>query len=443
MASPVQVERDAVTFVDDHRDALIDFAAALVAAPSPNPPGDERLVVDVACRELETLGLPAPTIRGRRSERPNVVCRLDGARPGKVLILNAHLDTKPVGKLAEWETDPFEPTIRDGELFGLGATDMKGAAAAIVYAAASMLPHRDDLGGSVLLVLSADEEAGGSDGAEFLVRECGLAADAALIGEPSGIDRPWERLYLGTRGLCNARVRVFGSQLHAGLADAVPAVNAAVKLAQLIIRFEERFEAHYRSRVPKAGALAVTPGVLVQGGVAPGVLPPWVEFLLDLRVPPGTAFEEVEAALNDFLLDAKRDDPSLDAKLTFEPPPLGWRQPLEISPDSPIVAALIEVSEEVLGFLPEFGIFPAWTDSLSFQGLGGIPTVPAFGPGLLGAAHKPNEYVPLDSILAASKIYALCALRFLSKGEEPSGSRRDQAGLGGGEERSRMRRPEK
>ena len=90
----------------------------------------------------------------------------------------------------------------------------------------------------------------------------------------------------------------------------------------------------------------------------------------------------------------------------------GIRRPRS-GPDEPIVGALREAAELVLGEEPELGAFPGATDATHFQLTAGIPTVAAFGPGFLSRAHAPNESVPLRALLQASQMYAVAAARFL------------------------------
>jgi acetylornithine deacetylase len=81
--------------------------------------------------------------------------------------------------------------------------------------------------------------------------------------------------------------------------------------------------------------------------------------------------------------------------------------------DEPFVGILQAAAERVLGRRPPLGGFPATTDAFWFHRYAGIPSLPAFGPGLLSLAHGPNEYVTTDGILQASQIYALAALSYL------------------------------
>ena len=120
-------------FLAERRGELIDFACALVATPSPNPPGDERAVAALVVDKLRALGIGRIDTVGANEARPNVIARVGStARPA--LVLCGHLDTKPPGDLSQWRLDPYGASIEDGELYGLGSGDMKGAVAAMVFA---------------------------------------------------------------------------------------------------------------------------------------------------------------------------------------------------------------------------------------------------------------------------------------------------------------------
>jgi acetylornithine deacetylase/succinyl-diaminopimelate desuccinylase-like protein len=88
---------------------------------------------------------------------------------------------------------------------------------------------------------------------------------------------------------------------------------------------------------------------------------------------------------------------------------------VEFPPTHPFVACVEEASEHVLGARPPRGAFPAWTDARFFSDIAGIPAIPAFGPGLLTAIHRPNEHVSVTAIIQAAKIYALAAVMYLRR----------------------------
>ena len=151
--------------------------------------------------------------------------------------MNGHIDTKPPGDLDAWETPPWEPVVRDGRLYGLGAADMKGAVAAMVFAAAEVA--RAELAGDLVLVFSADEEEGSACGARWLAEQGMIAADAAIIGEPSGLAHDWEAIRLVSRGVFLFRVDVEGTSMHSTLSDHLESVNANVEMGRLLARFAE------------------------------------------------------------------------------------------------------------------------------------------------------------------------------------------------------------
>ncbi len=396
-------------WIDNHRQEIIDFTGKLISTPSFNPPGDERKITSVLSEELESVGLKGAVIIGKIPERPNVLYRLRGTTGKPIVLYVAHTDTKPVGdSQKQWESDPFSPALKDGKLYGLGASDMKAAVAAFVYAAAA-LRQVGPLEGDLVLAFVADEEGGGKYGAHYLAAEYGLKADMALIGEPPGINREWEYLHVGSRGLCCFTVKVSGTQMHSSLSDRFPSVNASLKLSDLMLRMSRDLKLNYEPNPLTPNGVTVNLGVRLKGGVYFGVYPGYAEFGVDIRTLPGMKKETLIKDIHDFLGQRQIADPSLRVELEIEPPPLDWIDPIEVSEDLPLVKALVSASKDVLGFCPPLSIYPAATDAPKFQLEAGIPTIPAFGAGMISLAHGPNEWVGVNSIIQACKIYALAA----------------------------------
>ena len=260
--------------------ACVELARELVATPSPNPPGDERAIAAVVQQAMAALGYRDLTTIACAEERPNGV-GVVGTGP-RTLILNGHLDTKPPGNEGAWQTGPYDPVIRDGRLYGLGSTDMKGAVAAMIYAGAA-LAEAADLAGTLRLVLSADEEAGSVFGARFLAETRAVTGDAVLVGEPTGFTSAWEYLAVASRGISCFRVVVRGTQMHSSLSDRLPAVNASVQLARVLIRLSDELE------LPEGATLNV--GVTLRGGIFWGVYPGEAEAGVEVRTVPGMTFE--------------------------------------------------------------------------------------------------------------------------------------------------------
>jgi acetylornithine deacetylase/succinyl-diaminopimelate desuccinylase-like protein len=395
-------------FLRARRDELVRFAQELVAAPSPNPPGDERAVAALVVAKLEELGIADVRTMAAMPERPNVLAHL-AAGGGRTLVLCGHLDTKPPGD-APWRADPYAASIAGGELYGVGSGDMKGAVAAMVFAVGALAACGLERG-AVTLALTADEEAGSRFGARWLVESGLLAGDAAILGEPCGITREWEAIDVVSRGAALFKVRVRGTQMHSSLSDRLPSVNATVRMAALIERMDR--ELLGRLRYPAAAAEGLVPtvnvGVTARAGVYYGVYPGDAEFACDIRTVPGMTNETVREDVEAFLHDAAAGDPELDAELEFE----AWVPPSAIDPAHPLVLALQEATAAVLGEERPVGVFPGATDAAQLQLVGGIPTVAAFGPGFLPRAHAPDESVPVEGIVQAAELYARAARRYV------------------------------
>jgi succinyl-diaminopimelate desuccinylase len=392
----------------------LQLACALIEAPSPNLPGDERAVAGVITDALKERNLPAPEVIAKEPHRPNLLATIDFGPGGRHLCLCGHMDTKPVGS-AEWDTDPFAASVDDGRLYGLGACDMKGALAAMIEAAGAI----DDVGqGRLSLLFTADEENGAALGARFLAETQAVHADAVVIGEPAGIDEDWDHLHLISRGIANFTVKVRGDQGHSSLSDRRDMVNASVTMSRLLVAFAEEFRPSAPARRLIPSTPTVNAGVKVSGGVTFGVLPGAAEFAVDVRTVPGMERDRFESELREWLEEKKRASSSLRATIEFEPEPRGWLPATEVREDAAVARAAIQALERMLGHRPPLSAFPATTDAAWLHGLAGIPTLPAVGPGLLERAHAANEFVSIDALEMTPSIYADIIKRFCARVEE-------------------------
>ncbi len=211
----------------------------LVRINTVNPPGNERAAVDLLADYLDDAGLECQMF-ALDPKRPNLVARLRGHGDGPTLGYLGHVDTV-LADPAEWTHDPWSGTIADGCLWGRGALDMKSQVAAEAAAAAALArsggrPERGDL----LLIVTADEEAGGRYGARFLTESHAehVRCDYLLNeGGGSVIEHAGRRLYpvsCGEKGVFRFTVTTRGIAGHASVP--VPELNALVKMAPLIER---------------------------------------------------------------------------------------------------------------------------------------------------------------------------------------------------------------
>ena len=385
---------------------------ALVAAPSPNLPGDETAPAAVIHQWLERFGLPAARVVAKAPHRPNLLVRIDGARPGPHLALCGHLDTKPVGDAApEWRTDPWTPTIAGDRLYGLGATDMKGAVAAMVLGGAAFAAVADRVAGSLSLVFTADEEYGSGYGAHYLAETGAVEADAIILGEPSGIRKEWDAIRIVSRGISGFRVSVHGTQTHSSVSDTLPTVNAVEAMARLMVGLRRELRLRYPEHALCPTGPTINVGVRASGGYGYGVLPGHAEFWSDVRTLPGMTWETFNEDVEAALARVAPEIPGATFAVDY-PPNLRWLESTEVTPDHPTTVACRRAAEAVLGVSPPLSLFHGGTDAYAFHAVGGIPTLPAFGPGQLPLAHGPNEWVSVTSLGQAMRMYALAAVEY-------------------------------
>ena len=197
--------------VDAARERLIAATQRLVAVASPNPPSDTHDVAAVA----EALLREIPGIEVERIEpAPRVVSlvgRIRGARPGRRLIFNGHLDTFPIREDLAWTVPPLGGVLKDGKLYGRGVCDMKGGIACSLLAATLLAEHRDAWSGEIVLTLAGDEENMGSLGTGYMLEHIPHARGDANICGDVGSPRV---VRFGEKGLMWVEVEATGSPAH-------------------------------------------------------------------------------------------------------------------------------------------------------------------------------------------------------------------------------------
>jgi len=205
----------------------VPLAQALMRRPSITP--DEQGALDVAQTALETMGFA--TRRLKFGLVDNLYARLGAARPN--FCFAGHVDVVPPG--SGWTSDPFAAEIRDGVLYGRGATDMKTAIAAMIAATENYLAANGPPKGSISFLLTCDEEGPAVDGTKaalaVLAAE-GEALDHCIVGEPTSEDRVGDTIKNGRRGSLNVVITVDGKQGHVAYPHrAVNPVTALIEIA--------------------------------------------------------------------------------------------------------------------------------------------------------------------------------------------------------------------
>lgn len=193
---------------------VLDLAKKLIACPSVTP--EDEGAQEALAAFLEGAGFTCHHLPfGEGAERvPNLFARIGSEGPH--LCYAGHTDVVPPGPLERWRSGPFDPQIRDGMLYGRGASDMKGSVAAFAVAAARYLKDHD-LKGSISLLITGDEEGPAVNGTVKVLEwmaENGHNPDVALVGEPTNPDHLGQEIKIGRRGSLTGTLRVTGRQGH-------------------------------------------------------------------------------------------------------------------------------------------------------------------------------------------------------------------------------------
>jgi succinyl-diaminopimelate desuccinylase len=378
-------------------EALVDNAARLVRCRSVNPPGDERAAAEVVLHQLEDVGARDIEIVEAEEGRTSVLARW-GARGGRVLAWNGHLDVVPAGDEGEWIQPPFAGLVEDGRLWGRGTADMKGAVAAVIEALALLKRAGFQPNGELALSVVADEETGGAFGTGYLADRGLLGrADAAICGEPTGLN-----VAVAARGRLGIEIVVQGRSAHASQPELGD--NAVQRMQRVLAALDEvKLPAQTH---PLLGHATLTPTV-IRGGESANSVPRHCAVTLDRRLLPG---EDIDAARQS--IAAALDTLSAEDRARVHCLERRCAEPSEIDPKDGFVDLTRRAAQAELGRRPQITGMLGSTDARFFAAAG-IPTI-IFGPGELSSAHTTNESISIGDLVDGASAYAAVIRSFLS-----------------------------
>ncbi|NOX40517.1 MAG: succinyl-diaminopimelate desuccinylase [Alphaproteobacteria bacterium] len=190
----------------------VELTARLIRCPSVTP--CEGGAITLLAGLLSDAGFVCTRVD--RGDVANLFARWGGANDGHTFGFNGHTDVVPVGDRDAWSVDPFGGEIRDGILYGRGATDMKSGVAAFAAAAIDFVQSTPP-DGSIVMAITGDEEGDAIDGTRALLDwmdKAGETIDHCLVGEPTCPDKMGEMMKIGRRGSMTAYFTVIGTQGH-------------------------------------------------------------------------------------------------------------------------------------------------------------------------------------------------------------------------------------
>lgn len=379
---------------------LVKFLQDLIRIPSLS--SQEGRVAKRIAAEMKKLKYDEVTI----DPQGNVIGRIGSGK--KVIALDGHIDTVDVGDLAAWKTDPFDPVIKKGVMYGRGTTDMKGGVAASVYAGAML--KKTDFAKHGTLYVTATVQEEDCDGLcwQYIAREDKIRPDVVVITEPTSL-----RIYRGQRGRMELEIETTGVSCHGSAPER--GVNAIYAMAPIIADIEKLNErlkprkplgkgtvtiSHIRSRSPSLCAVADGCVIHLDRRLTLGETEAVV--VKQLKALPSVKKAKAKIRVLNY------DTPSYTG-LTY---PTKKYFPTWYAPDAAHeVKTAVKAYREVFGGEPEVGHWTFSTNGVATAGLEGIPTV-GFGPGHEHFAHAPNECVELDHLVRSAAFYAGFATAF-------------------------------
>lgn len=412
-----EVERRVLEAVDI--DGLTGYLRDLISIPSTG--GEERAAQEYTAAKLKEIGLqvdeweldfealrrhPSFSMSIEREEGLGVIGAISGEGGGRSLILNGHIDVVSPGDEANWSHPPWRGTLSRGRVYGRGAADMKGGLCCAVYAAKAIIDASVRLRGRLIIESAIGEEDGGIGSLAAVLR--GYRADGAVVMEPTEL-----KVAPAHAGALSFSITVPGKSAHACVREeGVSAIEKFVLIYEALMVLErQRNEGvndplYARYKIPYPLNVG-----RVQGGNWPGTVPESLS--LDGRI--GVAVGEPVEEARDSLERAVAFCAESDQWLRDHPPRVEWRgyqfDPSSIPVDHALVKTVSGAYTDATGGVPQIEGMTYASDMRHLVNTGKTPAL-LFGPGDVRNAHRPDEYVPVDELVKATRALALTAMRF-------------------------------
>jgi len=386
-------------WVAEREDEIVRLLCDMIAVDSVT--GNEGPMAELCVRWLREHGIEGilQPCMGRHNALGVV-----GAGP-ETLLISGHLDTVPPNDGA-WTYGPHTPTVADGKVWGLGASDLHASIAAAYFA--SLYLKDVGLPGRYVTAFTVEEETTGKGTVKFLEwareqRFLDFERTSAIVTEPTGL----AEVCLGNRGSSFLVVRVKGRGGHGSRPQL--ARNPVVKVVQILERLK-RLEAEWRERYPdpEFGFTTLTPTVVNAGALnRTNVIPEVAQVVVDCRPTPAVYADDL-AVFRAGLAAALSDCEEEGFEIACED--LYTREGHRLPAEHPLAAMTMAVLRDDLGLEARFAVTPAGNDAV-FLARQGIPTINKVGPGHPELAHRVDEHVSIENLLLGTEMFIWLGLR--------------------------------
>jgi succinyl-diaminopimelate desuccinylase len=362
----------------------LELARALIARRSVTP--DDGGCQSLLGERLKRLGFALDPLESNGVT--NLWARRGTGAP--VVCFAGHTDVVPTGPLGQWQSDPFVPTERDGQLYGRGAADMKTSIAAFVTAIEGFLAGHPEPRGSIALLITSDEEGVATDGTVKVVDRLearGERIDYCIVGEPTCVDRLGDTVKNGRRGSLGGRLIVKGLQGHVAYPQLArnPVHLFAPALAELSTVEWDRGDEYFPPTTLQVSNIHAGTG-------ASNVIPGELEVLFNFRFSAASSADGLAARVR-AILDRHRLDYALEWSLSGNP---------FLTPRGKLVDTMVTAIREVTGVEAEISTTGGTSDGRFIARI--CPQIVEFGPVNM-SIHKLNEHVALDAVEPLRAVY--------------------------------------
>lgn len=372
-----------------NKERLVQLAQALVQQPSLS--GEERLVAERVCAEMQALGFSAVST----DENGSVVGIIEGARPGKTILLDAHIDTVGIAPGVPWTQEPHGGRVVDEAMYGRGTADMKGALAAMIYAAAAV--DRTKLQGRIAVSATTLEEV--LEGVTLRTIMANVQPDFVVIGEATNLN-----LNRGGRGRAEVHLATVGRPAHSSSPQL--GRNAVLDMMKVIAAIETL---DLPAEPLMGPAIMALTDIISEPYPGYSVIPTLCRVTYDRRLLPGETPADVLSAITGHpavqgiqlqaQIAAGEHVAYTGATLRADKFFPAW-----IFPESHPFVARALAGLHAAGLQPQISAYRFCTNGAYSAGMAGVPTI-GFGPAKESDAHIVDERLLLSDLFAAAQGY--------------------------------------
>jgi acetylornithine deacetylase len=442
-----QLER-LTRYIDEHADDIARFLSKMISFPSVNQgipdSGDELEIQKWLRDQFHSFGFDEVDYwtADKRGIRPNLVGTIKGEGQGRSLVLQGHCDVVPVpdSEIDQWNVNPWAGEVRDGKVYGRGASDMKGGNAALIWAAKALIDCGVKLKGDLIVESVSGEESaeGKTIGAASTVQR-GHRAEFAIVAEPTGCE-----IQIESPALFLFELTVRGKATHTGARNlvvfpqnygvpngsevGVDAITRMKLFLDLFERLELQWNQRWRNELLNSGGLPfpvskngigifnINPS-LIEGGTYLGAVPSYCKLTCNVWYPNWVSQEEVISELESHIeAVASTDDWMREHPPEFKAPAIQEWAAAKVPKDHEGIKVLSESYTSATGKQAVVSAFKAVCDA-TFLCQAGVPAV-VLGPGdLRMGIHGVDEYVPIEEVIECAKTYAVMAVNWCGAAE--------------------------